>query len=50
MSTGQNLAESWGETIELQIPRVARDDKNFVKGDAAGPAASGNTLNSELED
>ena len=27
--TWQNLAEGWGERIELQIPRFARDDKEL---------------------
>ncbi|MBS1853467.1 MAG: GIY-YIG nuclease family protein [Acidobacteria bacterium] len=28
----QDLAEGWGEKAELQIPRVARDDKNQEVG------------------
>ncbi len=27
--TWQDLADGWGEKAELQIPRFARDDKNF---------------------
>jgi len=27
--TWQDLADGWGEKVELQIPRFARDDKNF---------------------
>jgi|SRR5450755_2998895 putative endonuclease len=36
-STWQDLADGWGEKIELQIPRVARDDKplNVVQDDTA---------------
>jgi putative endonuclease len=29
----QDLAESWGEKVELQIPRVARDDKPVGVGE-----------------
>src|SRR5450432_2539521 len=35
--TWQDLSEGWGEKFELQIPRVARDDKylSVVQGDTA---------------
>jgi putative endonuclease len=31
--TWQDLAEGWGERIELQIPRFARDDKDLEEGE-----------------
>jgi hypothetical protein len=38
--TWQDLPEGWGEKIELQIPRVARDDKSLgVVQNGAGEKA-----------
>jgi putative endonuclease len=34
--TWQDLADGWGEKVELQIPRFARDDKNFEDDDDKG--------------
>jgi putative endonuclease len=45
--TWQDPAEGWGEKFELQIPRFARDDKGFVKSEAAGYVS---TLIPELKD
>jgi len=36
---GQDLAEGWGEKIELQIPRCARDDKQFRERNESVPTA-----------
>jgi putative endonuclease len=33
--TWQDLSEGWGETVELQIPRFARDDNSLSKGKSA---------------
>ena len=35
--TWQDLANGWGERIELQIPRVARDDKPEGRDDQGRP-------------
>jgi putative endonuclease len=37
--TWQDLAESWGQRTELQIPRSARDDNSQHKPKAAGELA-----------
>src|SRR5271165_5654344 len=31
--TWQDLADGWGEKVELQIPHFVRDDKNFADDD-----------------
>jgi putative endonuclease len=33
--TWQDLSEGWGETVELQVPRSARDDNSLSKGKSA---------------
>ena len=35
--TWQDLAEGWGEKVELQIPRFPRDDKQLESYDSAAP-------------
>ena len=38
----QDLAEGWGEKVELQIPRVAREDKGSNMGDGDSADDSSN--------
>ena len=38
--TWQDLAQGWGEKIELQIPRHARDDNKFNQEEMQAPVAT----------
>jgi hypothetical protein len=38
--TWQDLAHGWGEKIELQIPRYARDDNKFNEEEMQAPVAT----------
>jgi len=42
--TWQDLAEGWGEKAELQIPRFARDDKEFSRDDDEFEGRSADTV------
>jgi putative endonuclease len=44
--TWQDLAESWGEKAELQIPRFARDDNSQDKSKSPSSDQSGGTFES----